>query len=216
MVMQKTFLFIAVAVFIVASGLLINQRLKHVKTSPAETFLNEIHSANRFLTTDEVAKRIINNDPSVYLVDVRSGEEFAAYSIPGSINIPLQNVLNNEWADSLNQTARDIIFYSNDDFLSEQAWALCRQQGFSNLYVMEGGLNQWFATIMLPPKPGELTSSDEIELYSFRTGASIYFGSGTVEVPVIKEVVVEEKPEPVVKKTIPVTKKAKVQDEGGC
>ncbi len=214
--MQKVFLFVSVAVLIIASGLLLNQRLSQDKLSPAETFLNDIHSANRYLTTDEVAKRIINGDPTVFLVDVRSAEEFATYSIPGSINIPLESVLNEEWAETLNQIGRDIIYLSNDDILSEQAWAISKQKGYSNQYVLEGGLNRWFATIMLPPKPAELSSTEELDLYSFRTGASIYFGSGTVEVPVIKEIEVAEKPKPVEKKTIPVTKKVKVQDEGGC
>jgi hypothetical protein len=83
---------------------------------------------------------------------------------------------------------------------------------------MKGGLNEWFSTIMLPEEPGELASSEEIELYQFRTGASIYFGSGTVEFPKVVEVEVEveEAPKTVEKKTIPVQKKVKVEDEGGC
>jgi rhodanese-related sulfurtransferase len=214
--MNKVFFFLAVLVLAVAGVLLLLPNVQRQKLSPPQAFLNEINSNNRYLSTDEIARRIIDEDPTLYLVDVRSADEFDTYSLPGAVNIPFENLLDSEWADKLNQDVLDVIFFANDDIYAEQAWALCQQQGFSNLYVMAGGLNKWFATIMLPEQPSELASSEELELYSFRTGASIYFGSGTVEVPVVVEVEVEEEPKPVEKKQIPVRKKVKVEDEGGC
>jgi len=214
--MNKTFLYISITVLAIASALLFLSRYEQKTENQAEAFLNEIHSSNRYLSTDEIAKRIIEDDPTVFLVDVRSEAEFQEYSLPGAVNIPLQNILNAEWTEKLNQEVLDVIFFSNDDFNSEQAWAFCKLQGYSNIYVLSGGLNKWFSTIMLPEKPGELASNEEMELYSFRTGASIYFGSGTVEIPVIVEVEVEQQPKPVEKKTIPVQKKVKAEAEGGC
>ena len=212
--MQTRYIIIASIFIIIAGGLLFIPEMKEKTQVPAHTFLNDIHSNNRFLSSDELAKRIIDGDPTLFLVDVRAEEEYNTYSLPDAVNMPLNNLLNEDWAGYLDQEVLDVIFFSNDDILSEQAWALCKQQGYANLYVLEGGLNRWFATIMLPEKPDELASNEEQELFQFRTGASIYFGSGTVPVPVVVEV--EEKPKPVVKKTIPVKKKVKVEEEGGC
>ena len=212
--MHKTFFYLTLFILAIACVVLIVPEIQDKPENPARTFLSEVHSGNRYVSSDELAKRIIDGDPTLFMVDVRSEEEFNDYSIPGAVNIPLAQVLDDDRAGQLDQQVLDVVFFSNDDFDAEQAWALCKRQGYSNLYVLDGGLNQWFATIMLPEKPGELATSDELDLYSFRTGASIFFGSGTVTVPVMVEV--EEEPEPEVKKTIPVKKKVKIEDEGGC
>lgn len=212
--MQKRYILLAFLFLVVAAGLLFIPDMKKKTQIPASAFLKDIHSNSRYISTDELAKRIIDGDPTLFLVDVRSEEEYNVYSLPDALNMPLNKLLNPDWQGYLDQDVLDVIFFSNDDILSEEAWALCNQQGYSNLYVLDGGLNRWFATIMLPEEPGELASTTELELYSFRTGASIYFGSGTVHVPVIKEV--EEKPKPKPKKTIPIKKKVQVEAEGGC
>jgi len=206
--MQKRYIFLAILFLAAASGLLFLPDMKQKTQVPAATFLNDIHSNNRFLSSDEIAKRIIEGDPMVFLVDVRAVEEYNNYSLPGSINIPLKDLLLDDWAGYLDQDIVDVIFYSNDDVFSEEAWALCKQQGFKNIYVLDGGLNTWFETIMQPKEPGELASTAEFDLFSFRTGASIYFGSGSTAVAV--------EAKPVKKKTIPVKKKAKREAEGGC
>ena len=207
--MQKRYIFLAIFFLIIASGLLFLPEMQQKTQIEPSALLNDIHSNNRRLSTDEIAKRIIDGDPILFLVDVRTEAEFDNYSLPGAVNIPLQDLLSDDWAGYVDQDILDVIFYGNDDILSEQAWVLCKQLGYQNLYVLDGGLNQWFATIMLPQKPGELASTAEFDLFSFRTGASIFFGSGTTEIAV------EAKPKKE-KKTIPVRKKVKAEAEGGC
>ena len=145
-----------------------------------DLFSNTVNSANRYLTTDIVAKKIINGDPVIFLVDVRSQEDFDNYSIPGTINIPLKDVLLDVWKTSLNQDVRDIVFYSDDNVLSEKAWISCMHQGYENIYVLDGGLNKWFETIIEPKIPDETASTAEFDLFAFRTGTSIFFGSGVI------------------------------------
>ena len=207
--MQKRYIFLATLFIIMASGLLFLPDMKQKTQVPAASFLNDIHSNNRHLTSDEIAKRIIDGDPMLFIVDVRTESEFNTYSLPGAINIPLQDLLLEDWAGYVDQDIQDVIFYSNDDILSEQAWALCKQLGYKNLYLLDGGLNNWFGTIMLPQKPGELSSSADFDLFSFRTGASIYFGSGSTAVKASVE-------KPKAKKTLTVKKKTKRVAEGGC
>jgi len=181
-------------------------------TSPLqpEDFLKAIHTNNRFVDSDEIAKKMINQDPILQLIDVRSPQEFAAYHLPGAINIPFENVLDEKWTSTLNQDILELVFYSNDDVFAEQAWAICKQKGYSNLYVLDGGLNRWFETIMLPPEPSETDPIEDFELYQFRVGASIYFGSGSVNT--FEEPVTPRK----VKNTVPIQKKVKREAEGGC
>jgi rhodanese-related sulfurtransferase len=208
--MQKRYILIAVLFIGAAAGLLFLPNMKDKNPVKPTELLKDIHSANRFISTDQLAKRIIDEDPIVFLVDVREKSEFEKYSLPGALNIPLSQLLNEDWRGYIDQNVNDVIFFSNDDVLAEQAWVLCKQLGYKNLYVLDGGLNYWFETIMQPKKPADTDPIEAFDLYAFRTGASIYFGAGSVEVPA------PPKEKPKVKKEIPVQKKVKAEAEGGC
>ena len=122
---------------------------KHVKNdgiSP-ELFVNNVLSDERFISSDDLADRMINKDPSMILVDVRSKNEFQKFTLPGAINVPLENFLNEETLPYLDQNIYDIVLFSNDNFFANEAWLIGNRLGFNNLYVLKGGLNDWFSTI---------------------------------------------------------------------
>ena len=185
---------------------LLPEKAPKVKLAP-DDFLIEIYDQSRFLSTDLIAKRLIDGDPGLFLVDIRGMYDYEEYSLPGAVNIPMDELLNADWKDYLNQDGMDIVFYSNSDIYADQAWALSVQEGYNNLYVMKGGLNEWFRTIMKPTKPLDTSPSVDFDKYSFRKGASLYFG-GT---PRQSSTDVAPK-----KKTVVVRKKKKKVAEGGC
>jgi len=140
--------------------------------------LAEINDPARYVTTDQVAEKIINQDPSIVLVDVRSVIENEKFSLPGALNIPMSEILNEEYTDMLDPATQDIIFFSNSDIYAEQAWIVAARYGFTNIYIMKGGLNCWVETIMKPVPPSSTASNYEIDLYEFRRGACTYFAGG--------------------------------------
>lgn len=174
--------------------------------SPNEV-LHKLDNTNRFVTTHQVAKRIIANDPGILLVDVRYPRQFEAYSIPGAINIPMENLMDTNWTDSLNRMSIDIVLYSNGDMVADQAWVLLTEHNAHNLYVLKGGLNKWFETIIKPTPPNETASAEAFEQYSFEKGASIYFGGSPANL---------ESTSSTAKKEVVVRKKKKRAAEGGC
>ena len=143
-----------------------------------EKMLSCINKQERCVSTDEVAKFIMGKDPSVILVDVRTEEEYKKFSLPGSINIPFDSVLNENFSSYVNQDIYKIIFYSNGNTLADKTWLVCRGLDYKNIYVMTGGLNEWVKTILRPVKPSDTESSDAFAMYEFRKGASKYFGGG--------------------------------------
>lgn len=179
----------------------------------AEHLLKNAISSERYISTDQVADKIIAKDPSFILIDVRDSEDHKAYALPGAINIPIATLLNEENETYLDQSQYDVIFYSNDNLYADQAWMLCNRLGYENLRVMEGGMNKWFTTVINPPVPDDKMAVEDFELYSTRKAASMYFGVMYPEQVVIEEPVVEK---PVPKKIIPVKKKKKRPAEGGC
>ena len=114
----------------------------------------------------------------------------------------------------IDQDAYNIVFFSNDNFYADQAWALCTRLDYKNLHVLKGGVNQWFNTIINPAKPTENMPAEAFELYNFRKAASMYYGVVYPEQFKPKKVVVRKAPPK--KKVITVKKKKKAPAEGGC
>lgn len=186
--MSKRYIFLSVVFIALAAGLVILPSHEKSEGIQPEILLLEMNSPERYLSPDLVAERIINEDPRIFLVDVRSAYDYDEYHIPGAFNFPLSDVLNDSISKVLNQKYRDIVFYSNGQITADQAWVLYRQKDYKNLYVMEGGLNRWFNEIMMPKMPAEIESNDAFNLYKFRQGASIYFGMNAPEVEYIEPV----------------------------
>ena len=146
----------------------------------ADEMLEEAYSRIQYLSPDEVAQMIINKDPGFLLIDVRDQDEFEKFSLPNSINIPLTNLLADEWMPYLDQDIRINIFYSNGSLKANEAWMITRQLGYENNYILEGGLNYWAETIMNPKKPGATSPNEEFAKYDFRKGASMALGGGAL------------------------------------
>jgi rhodanese-related sulfurtransferase len=121
---------------------------------------------------------IVNKDPSLQLIDVRSQDEFEKYSLSGAINIPLTDLLSEKYTDILNQDVKMNVFYSNGTITANEAWMLTRQLGYSNIYVLEGGLNFWFDSILNPQKPPTTSPDEEFAKYDFRKSAGAALGGG--------------------------------------
>ena len=177
----------------------------------AAQLLEEIRTGTQFVSPDEVADKIIKKDPSIQLIDVRNPREFDQFSLPGAVNIPLQDILSEKNADLLNQGTKMNILYSNGSTEANEAWLLTRQLGYQNNYVLQGGLNYWMETVLNPLKPGSLSSNDEIAKYDFRKAASIALGGGDMPSVAPASASSAATPKPGV---VPVKKKKKAS--GGC
>jgi len=183
-------------------------RVRHFQLS-ADELLQEAGAGVQFISPDVVADMLVQKDPSLRLIDVRTPEEFDDYSMPGAINVPLSNLLADEYTDILHQDAYVNVFYSNGSVYANQAWMITRQLGYENNFVLEGGLNYWFGNILSPEEPSVTSPNEEFAQYDFRKSAAAALGGGGVvstetDVPAVKAV----KP--------PVTARAKKKPSGGC
>jgi rhodanese-related sulfurtransferase len=137
--------------------------------------LSEVLDNSTYFTVDQVAKFMVSEDSSVQIIDLRTPEEFRTLNIPGSINIPYSKLLDNDPGSFLNNGKARNIFYSNGDFDSNYAIAFERGLNFNNTYVMKGGLNEWFNTVMNSNFTGERISARENALFETRTRAKRMF-----------------------------------------
>jgi rhodanese-related sulfurtransferase len=74
----------------------------------------------------------IINDPKATILDVRSEGEFAMGHVPGSINIPLQEVPDR--VEEINGMSRPIVLCCAGGTRSGQAKLFLESQGLSDLY----------------------------------------------------------------------------------
>ncbi len=175
----------------------------------AAQMLSEVRDRTELIHPDVVADWIVNNDPSIQLIDVRSPEEYEAFHLPNAINIPAMDILSKEWVDYLDQGVKTNILYSNGITASHEAWMILRQLGYQNNYVLQGGLNYWTETILNPTKPKVTSPDDEFARYDFRKAASQKFGGGGVLAA--PEAPTDNAPKPPI-----IHRKKKKAPEGGC
>ena len=205
--MSKIYIVLAFVLIGLAGGLLLLPESKVNNELPPELLYKAITDHARYVRVDHVAERLINEDPSIMLIDVRTPDQSVAFSLPGAVSIPLDEIMLPDWTDYLNQADVDVVLYSNGDVYAEQAWILCTRLGYKNLYVMSGGLNQWFADIMQPVAPAITAPSEAFDLYDFRRAARMHFGGGSIEISSGSQDAVPVKL---------VKRQKKVTAEGGC
>jgi len=174
---------------VLAVGTLVIKKTNELKQIEPQQLLYELTQPTRYVTTDQVAKMIISNDPSLEIIDVRSPEEFQKFALPRAINVPIDSLVNSDNLMYLGIPGIKVVFVSDDDIKADQSWVLTKRLGYKGTYVMKGGLNRWMETIIDPKKPAEDAPYTAFETYSFRKGAQLFFtGAKTekVETPKMK------------------------------
>ncbi|TVR71980.1 MAG: rhodanese-like domain-containing protein [Marinilabiliales bacterium] len=182
--MQKINPRILLAIILIPMGLIIAMVPEDMTGSrkvSTEQILQEIASGSQFVSPDEIAGMIVENNPVLQLIDVRSSNEFENFSLPGAVNIPLTAILSPEWRDILDQDVKINVFYSNGSVHANEAWILTRQQGYLNNYVLQGGLNYWMEAIANPDPPSDLSPDEEFARYDFRRAVNSALGGEAVE-----------------------------------
>lgn len=122
-------------------------RAKWFETN-AETVLQEAADGNQYVMTEELAYKLLNPKENNYLlVDVRGDEAFAEFTLPGSVHIPADKVLDLGYNKLLSESKKPILFFGFSDTEASRAWMSLRRAGHKDVFVLKGGLNQFFETI---------------------------------------------------------------------
>ncbi len=203
---------ILLAIFVVPLALIIAavpENTTHAFKLTASQLLEEVNSGVQYYSPDEIADMIIKEDPSLQLIDVRNADEFEKFNLPGAMNIPLADILSEDWQAYLDQDVRINIFYSNGTLKSDNAWMITRQLGYENNYVLLGGLNYWVETIMDPAMPGNTSPNEEFAKYDFRKGAGMALGGSAASVS--QSTSSSKPPMPIIR-----SKPKKKRVQGGC
>ena len=93
------------------------------------------------MTPTELAERLAEPNPP-HLLDVRQPDEFDVVSLPGAKLIPL-----NELPERVGELAawreQEVVVYCHHGMRSAHAIGWLRQQGFTSLHNLTGGVDCW-------------------------------------------------------------------------
>jgi rhodanese-related sulfurtransferase len=173
--MERKYTILAALLIVMALGLVVLPKNKELKENDPKELLSALVEKSRYLSADQVTQRIIESDPTLLLIDLRSAADFKIFALPGAVNLLPDSLLSPSTLDMINQPGKDKVLISNSDLISEKAWLIATRSSVSRIYVMKGGMNEWFNTIIKVSDAVPTASSSELELISFRKAARQFF-----------------------------------------
>ena len=153
--------------------------------------------------TNSQALKMQSDTNEYVFVDLRSPYDFEVKHIDNAINIPTAFLLDEENMSVFNEyleSGKTIVLYGQTERESISPWFLLYEIGITNTKVLLGGFDCFIET--------KDDCANETAKYDY---LKISKQGGLKEVEVIKKIAPVKK-----KKAIPVQKKVKMEDEGGC
>lgn len=115
----------------------------------------------------EVLTNIEDPKIVVKLIDVRPESDYNIFHLKYAENIPLDDI--NEWIPSflLAESNTLYVVMSNDEGLATEAWKMMVSESIPNVYILEGGLNNWLALFTEDMEQITSIKGEEMLMYNF-------------------------------------------------
>lgn len=99
-----------------------------------------------YIHPGEVLATITNNQLSPIILDLRDEADYNLFHLSRSKNVPLDQ-LSTILPELLSEAAMNtvIILMSNDEAAATEAWIYLTAESVMNLYILEGGINNWLS-----------------------------------------------------------------------
>jgi hypothetical protein len=123
------------------------------------------------ISADELAFRIIDHEPRIRMIDIRTPEAFAKDALPGAVNIPVGEFFGKEWITMLSRRHVVKVLVGAGEEEERTAYHLLQELGYENLAVLSGGMGGFNATILNPAVPVPQLTRWDADVARFRDGA---------------------------------------------
>lgn len=124
------------------------------------------------ITPDELAFRIIDDDKNIQIFDMRPKNEFDSLNLPKSVNYNYDNLFEKDANKLLSLKRKKNIFVGGDEAEGKKGAVLAMNLGYSDIYVLKGGLNDFKKEIIDFAMQEEGKTQSEKDTYRFRLEAS--------------------------------------------
>ncbi len=92
------------------------------------------------MTTDELAFRLLDQDPRLLVIDVRTEEAYKALALPSSVNVPIEGLFAKEWRPIVGRRRLTRVFVDDDGTRAIEAALLAERLGYDNVRALQGGM----------------------------------------------------------------------------
>lgn len=144
-----------------------------------ENLLSKVNDENfismsdiKLMTSDELAYRIIDDDKNIQIFDLRAKKDFDSLSLPKSNNYTLENIFEKDANKLLSLKNKKNVFIADDELTAKRGAVLAVKLGFTDIYVLKGGMEQFKKDVLYFKMPGIANTQSEKDTYRFRTKAS--------------------------------------------
>jgi rhodanese-related sulfurtransferase len=125
------------------------------------------------MDADELAFRLLDRDPKLLVVDVRTEDAYKQAALPASVNIPLDGLSGREWAPVLGRRHTTRVFVDDDGSSALRAALLADRLGYDDVRVLRGGLAELRRTILDAPPAATIRTAAERDTERFRAEARL-------------------------------------------
>jgi rhodanese-related sulfurtransferase len=143
---------IAASTFALALGIVfifLPDRKTHLINKVSDAIYMKAHPVAT-MEVDELAFRIVDHEPNIRIIDVRTPESFARLALPGSNNIQVRELFGKEWISLLSQRHVKKVIVGDNETLEHSASLLLQELGYENLAILQGGFDTFNKTILTP------------------------------------------------------------------
>ncbi|GIV46096.1 MAG: hypothetical protein KatS3mg036_0914 [Ignavibacterium sp.] len=144
-----------------------------VKVNVKDIALSTVKESDKINPSD-LADWIIQGKADYVLVDLRTPDKYAEYTLPEAENIPIVELPNSDLLRN-----QKIILFSDDEVVAAQGWFILKAKKYNSVYILEGGLNGWKDKVVFPKVPANPTKDELAKLEKLRVVAQ-YFGGDLV------------------------------------
>ena len=113
-------------------------------TDPAYAAVHPVDT----MAVDELAFRIVDHEPNVKVIDIRTPAEFAKLSLPGSYNVQRSDFFGKDWVAAFSQRHVKKVVVGDNEAQERTAYYLLHELGYENIAVLRGGISAFQNTIL--------------------------------------------------------------------
>lgn len=124
------------------------------------------------MTSDELAYRLLDEDPSLQVIDVRSAGEFDKMTLPRAVNCTAANMFSKESSEILSVKKKRRVFIADNELDERRADIVAHSLGIENTCVLKGGLTEFASSILWYKSPASITDDQTADTDRFRLRAA--------------------------------------------
>lgn len=125
------------------------------------------------IDADKLASEIVSHHYELNIIDVRSKEEYEAYHLPLSINIPFDEILDRKWESFFKQKLKTNVFYASSDTVACMSFLKAQFAGNAKSFILNVSAEQFNDMFNNAQEPdASLASKQKLNEYHFRVKAA--------------------------------------------